>query len=444
MINILFIAFEFPPLKRGGVYRPIAFARELPKYGINPIVLTLSEKTFPNVYPEYTLDYSIWNKDKDKLNVIEIDSSSIRKSGFSEFLSIYFSIYGKEVDGWRDAYWPIVEDCVAKYNPQLVLATIPPFSALKIAHETAHRFKLPIIYDFRDAWSQWTISPYGSIFHYYLTVLNERRHLQLADKVVVTSKQTIEDFKRVHPGISADKFVYIPNGYSEELNTWKDPKFDKSDIIIGYVGSFYYSPDAREMMFKPWWKKRGHRMLQYVPNPQDWLYRSPYFFFRAMKRLEQVDKSVFNRIKIRFAGSVPQWLPTMIEEFGLSHKIELLGEIPHKESQRFQESCDLLLITSAKQLNGLDYSIAGKTFEYLQMQKPILAFVCEGAQKELLEESGCALICDPDNEGVSAQKIFEYIQHKIKLAPKLSFVQSLSRFKLTEELAKIILTLCSQ
>ena len=57
----------------------------------------------------------------------------------------------------------------------------------------------------------------------------------------------------------------------------------------------------------------------------------------------------------------------------------------------FQETCDALLITTAKQLDGKYYSIAGKTFEYIQMQKPIVAFLFDGAQKDLLVEGGTSL-----------------------------------------------------
>ncbi len=175
---------------------------------------------------------------------------------------------------------------------------------------------------------------------------------------------------------------------------------DKEEFVIGYVGSFYYSPEARQQMLQPWWRKRGHRILQYIPHKQDWLYRSPYFFFKAIQQLNISDPGLGKKMKIRFAGKIHEWLKDMIASFGLENQVDLMGVVSHTESLSLQESCDALLITSAKQIGGRDYSIAGKTFEYLQMQKPVIAFVSDGAQKRFTEkEEAQLLICDPDNTG---------------------------------------------
>jgi glycosyltransferase involved in cell wall biosynthesis len=219
---------------------------------------------------------------------------------------------------------------------------------------------------------------------------------------------------------------------------WQPQIANKSDYTIGYVGSFYYSPVARKQMLKPWWKKRAHRILQYIPHKQDWLYRSPYFFFKAMKQFNSAYPDLEKRIKVKFAGKKQDWLQEMIREFGLEQQVTLMGEISHKESLLFQRECDALLITSAKQFGGRDYSIAGKTFEYLQMQRPIIAFVCEGAQKDLLENAGTALLCNPDNTEESVKQLAELFNGQISLKPVDSFLKGLSRAALTERLSEIL------
>ena len=39
--KILFVSFQFPPLNMGGTKRPFAFAKNLSKFDIEPLVLTL-------------------------------------------------------------------------------------------------------------------------------------------------------------------------------------------------------------------------------------------------------------------------------------------------------------------------------------------------------------------------------------------------------------------
>ena len=230
----------------------------------------------------------------------------------------------------------------------------------------------------------------------------------------------------------------ITNGFDDEINDWEIVLPKKDNYVIGYVGSFYYDKEATEMMLMPWRKKKLHRKLQYISVKQNWLYRSPYFFFKALRILFDKHPRYTKILNIKFAGKKPDWLYDMIKEFRLEKNVELLGVISHQDSMHFQQTCDALLITSSKVIGGSDYSIAGKTFEYFTMQKPIIAFVSEGAQKDILQQSGTALICDPDNAESAAENILELFEHKINLIPDNNFLSSLSRKKLTEKLSVVI------
>jgi hypothetical protein len=439
VINILFIAFEFPPLSRGGVHRPLAFAKYLPQFGINPVVITLDKESYPDVFEDYGYDELLGKETRESADLIPVRSGEIPPtSKFGRFLSIYFSIHGNEAKYWKKGFYEALDAAVSKYSPRAIFATVPPFSVLPLAAQAANKYSLPLILDFRDAWSQWRTIPYGTIFHYWKTLQMEGKYLKAADAIITTSEQTLQDFKELHLSEEANKLFYVPNGYNGSLRTWQPIDAGKTEFVIGYVGSFYYSPEARRQMLQPWWRKRGHRVLQYIPLRQDWLYRSPYFFFKALQLLSLADPGLSGKLKIKFAGKIHDWMKEMICSFGLENQVHLMGEISHHESLSFQSECDALLITSAKQLGGRDYSIAGKTFEYLQMQKPIIAFVCEGSQKDILNEGGTALICDPDDTKESMRRMTALFNGSIDLHPNVGFLQGLSRQVLTKKLANII------
>jgi hypothetical protein len=250
--------------------------------------------------------------------------------------------------------------------------------------------------------------------------------------------------QRVHPSVNKNKFSVITNGYDGEL-AWNQlhriPETGK--IRIGYVGSFYYSPKSRAQLLTPWWKKPPHRMLNYVPRKEDWLYRSPYFFFKTIRHLLDEMPSLKNRIEIHFAGNTPEWLQEQTRLFGISGLCRHHGYLQHDAALEFQRECDILLITSSKVIGGRDYSIAGKTFEYFTIGKPILAFVCEGAQKDILTETGISLVCDPDNVKESAGKIKRLLAGDLILNPDKAAIRKYHRRLLTEKLAKIIKELCN-
>jgi len=439
MINILFLAFEFPPLNRGGVHRSLAFVNHLPEFGIRPVVITLDPASYPDVFDEYSSDELLGSEVRDKSTVINLRSEKTKAKGrIGQFISIYFSIHGQEVNNWEQNYFAALPSIMAKYNPKIVLATLPPFSMLPVALKTAENYRLPLMLDFRDAWSQWRTLPFGTRIHYQLNLMLERKYLQKAQAIIATSLQTLNDFRKLHPKIQGSKFHYIPNGYEGNPDPWTPPDLNKQTIKIGYVGSFYYSVEARKQMLAPWWKKRGHRKLQYMPKKQDWLYRSPFFFFKTLQWIQKNAPKLFERIRVEFVGKKPAWLEDMIIEMNLNDVVVLLGERSHEEAIRFQRDCDMLLITSAKMLGGRDYSVAGKTFEYIQTQKPILSFACEGAQKDLLEKTGIALICNPDDLEETAKKIIRFVAGEIILSPDQAFISSLSRKRLCGELAHII------
>ncbi len=441
MKNILFIAYEFPPMNRGGVFRSLAFVKFLPEFGYNPVVMTLARSSYPNAGGVFQMDENLGAEVYERFSIEEIESDLVpafKKTRIRFFLDTFFSVHGYEGDGWQKGFDQKFEEIIRKYKPVGIVATVPPFGILPLVSSYAKKYGLPMILDFRDAWSQWRTTPYASYLHYLVTLNYERKYLRDANAVVVTSKQTKSDFLQLHPQTDPSKIYYIPNGIEGSLNDWSDIDFKKSTITIGYVGSFYFDPMAREQMLNPWWKKSYHRIFQYMPDKQDWLYRTPHFFFKAIRNLLDQYPEYTSRIRIRFAGKSNPWLNEMIKSFNLVEQVELLGSISHKESIAFQETCDLLLITSSKRVGLADYSIAGKTFEYFKMQKPILAFVCEGSQKEILEESGMALICDPDSTESNVVFIKDLFEGRIKLKPDYEFLSGLTRQKLTGQLAEVI------
>jgi len=439
MTNILFIAFEFPPLNRGGVYRPLSFVKYLPQSGINPIVVTLDRNSYEQVFDVYSCDETLGEEVRDSATIVPVSAAKTKPlSGWKAFSSIYFSIHGNETKNWEGSFYEAVDRVIRQYAPRAIFATVPPFSVLRLAEKIAEKYKLPLILDFRDAWSQWRTVPYGTIFHYWKTLQMEGKYLRQADAIIATSGQTLDDFKKLHPRIPPAKFHYIPNGYNGALHPWQPIDGGKEEFTIGYVGSFYFTHEARAQMLRPWWRKKGHRMLQYIPHKQDWLYRSPYFFFKALQLLTRSNPSLGKKIRVKFAGKKAPWLSDMIASFGLEGQVTLIGEIPHRQSLLFQQECDALLITSAKQLGGRDYSIAGKTFEYLQMQRPVISFACEGAQKDLLRDAGTALLCDPDDTEGSARDLAELFEGRTHLRPDPEFLQTLSRQALTARLAELI------
>lgn len=435
MVTIFFIAFEFPPANNGGVFRPLSFIKYLPSCGIKPIIFTLHSDSIPLFYGKDITDRKLLDKLPDEAEIVYISlDKMLPKNKFKSF----FNIRDRNTENWEIAAENSLLQLKEIYNPELLLVTAPPFTMASFGKRMAKKLKLPLILDMRDAWAYWNMVPYRTWFHYYFTKREEFLCFKAAQGITVTSQQTIDDFKYLHPSIDTNKFTLVTNGYDEKLEGRDFYLAEKDKYVIGYCGGFYYDPKSRDLMFSKWWHKKPQQWGYYVPRKEDWLYRSPYFIFKAFSELKKLNQELFNKIELHFIGQKPEWFDKMLSEFDIYENVKHLGTYSHKDSIEFQRSCDMLLITSAKIIGGKDYSIAGKTFEYLAMQKPVLSFVCEGAQKELLKKTGMALLCDPDEATESAKSIIKLINGEILIKPDFDYISNLTREKQAELLAQVI------
>lgn len=448
MIEILYIAYQFAPLNTGGSLRPLKFVKYFKEFGINPTVCTLDPRSYADVYERFHIDGSLTGEIPSDIDIRAIPSENIHKKQSNRivrFFEIYFNMLsGSEGAYWKKYFYPALDQIVKEKKPKLILVTAPPFSVIKLAVNVARKYDLPLILCMRDSMTMWVDRPYGSYFHFLATKRLELSYLKFADAVVTVTPQLINDWRSIHGNKLNDNFNLIHNGLDRDIESLYNGKTElqinaaKDRIIIGYVGSFYYHPSVRDLIFSPWWKKRPNRMIQYLPRKEDWKYRSPYYFFRAIEHLLKVKPALRTKISIQFVGYKDFWMDEMINEFGLSEVVKCLGPFSHTDALAFQEGCDVLLSTSVKVMNGEDYCIAGKTYEYFTMKKPILAFVTAGAQREILERSGMAVICDPDYPELGARKIYQLINNKTRLNVNVQFLKQFERKQLTGKLAGLI------
>ncbi|MBI5800793.1 MAG: glycosyltransferase family 4 protein [Verrucomicrobia bacterium] len=440
-MNLLMLAFEFPPLGGVGVQRSLKFAKYLPEHGVRPVVVTPDKESIEAVIGP-AREAALLDELPAATGIERVPCPPVRRGGsrIGDWLHQFFSLGEGLGRAWREpllAAWP---ELVRREKPDALYVSVPPFSMAPLAVELAQRSGLPLILDFRDNWSQWCCSPQPSWLHYRLTLRRERACLDAASAVVGVTRQLVEDLQRAHPGVPAEKFHVVANGYDASLpdSPAARPAPCEKPFVIGYVGSFYYTPETRAALLGPWWQRSPHRWLQYAPRREDWLYRSPFFFFRALRRLLYGRPELRSRVKVRFVGDTPSWLRAQVEEFGLTDVVEHLGRMSHRACLEFQASCDALLATSAKVIGGRDYCIAGKTFEYVASRTPIIAFVTEGEQREFLAASGLAIVCDADEPEAGARGLAELIEGCFSPVPNLPYLRGFHRRETGRQMADLV------
>jgi glycosyltransferase involved in cell wall biosynthesis len=302
---------------------------------------------------------------------------------------------------------------------------MPPFGVAVIARQIAKQYRLPWVADWRDPWTYWCAAPFPTYAHYLYARQAEGAVLREANVSVSTSHVTRDDWLRFFPGVDPSRLVTIYNGYDDDVVDAVDPV----PRTIVYAGSWYYDPQSRSTMLQPPWRRSPQRWLFYSPRREDWLYRSPYFFLRGLARYR-------GSVSVEFAGAIPGWLPTMLRETGTESRVRLRGPISHEEALRLQKSASALLLTSAKVIGGRDYSVAGKTFEYFGLRRPILGVLTDGAMRDLVEESGLGIMADPDDENAVVAAIDRIATEPTPVSPRGEVLARFTRREVARQMAE--------
>lgn len=174
-----------------------------------------------------------------------------------------------------------------------------------------------------------------------LTRWLEKIHFKRARLIIVVSevlKNEIAD-----QGIASSKILVLPNAVDIELFRPKDPSeilkaqyaIDKNEKIIGFVGSFY-----------PW-------------HGVDFL----------IDTYEEILKE-YNNVSLMLLGDgqMSEQLKKHVREIGLEKKVIFTGRVPHDILPEYIALFDIGIMPDSN-----DYGSPMKIFEYMAMEKPIVA-----------------------------------------------------------------------
>ncbi len=447
-MRALFFALEFPPLSTTGVHRSAKLCKYLPELGIEPIVITLNEDDASKSF-EVPLEPSLMDELPRGLSIYAVSApvGSAPSTRLGEFLRIWGHAEDSFADRIRPALMKMLPAIVARHAPSVVYVSMPPFSTGRLAADIARELRLPLVVDMRDGWSHWCAVPFPTYAHWVIVHARERKLFEQAAAIVTVTEQLADVFRGSHPHIPARRFQVVSNGYDGSLVVPESFEVVQTSadslVTVGYVGGFYYTPESRASAFTPWWRRARHRKLNYVPVREDYLYRSPHYFFRTLRELKRRDPALGARVRFALIGEKPRWLDAMAAEHGVENAVHCYGRVPNARVLELAQSLDALLCTSTKVEGGQDYALTSKTFDYVRAGRPILGLVTPGSQKDFLERSGLAVVADPDDLDASVDALARIARGGFTLRPDRPFLATYHRRALAERMAEVLRTASS-
>lgn len=424
MKKVLIITYYWPPAGGPGVQRWLKFVKYLPDFGIQPVVYVPENPTYPIVDADLESEVSekaIVLKHKilepyamasvfSKKNTKGISSGIIPNQKKQTFLQkVMLWIRGNLFIPDARVLWvkPSVK-YLKQYLQQEGIDTIitsgPPHSLHLIGLQLKKELNVKWLADFRDPWttigyhSALKLSNYADKKHKAL----ERKVLNSADTIIVTSKTTKAEFER----LTSRPIEVITNGYDVEKIT-KEPLDEK--FTLAHIGSFLSD-------------------------------RNPRILWESLSELVAENASFAECFELKLIGKVSQEILDTIAQFGLQNHVRNLGYVSHLEAVKHQRKSQVLLLVEIDSEETKSI-IPGKVFEYMVSERPIVAIGPKDSDfAELIISTNTGTFYtynDKDRLKADLLSHFEkYQQKNLKVYPV--GLQQYSRKNLTEKLVKII------
>jgi glycosyltransferase involved in cell wall biosynthesis len=213
----------------------------------------------------------------------------------------------------------------------------------------------------------------------------EKKVVENADIVVSNTDFLKDEFIARFPWLQKNKFVVLLNGFDPDdiqMSTLKRREPDK--FIIIHAGFLYGKRDPRS-------------------------------FLEAIAMLIQSQRIDRQKIRLWLVGSVelPYDLAGYVDASGLQEVVRLITHVPYQESLQYLASADALVLLQP----GTTTQVPSKLFEYIALNKPILAISpSDGATSRLVHENSLGIFAEADNVDQIASAI-EQLYRQWHLGP---------------------------
>jgi glycosyltransferase involved in cell wall biosynthesis len=437
--RVLLVSYHFPPVGGGGVQRAAKFVKFLRRFGWEPSVLAAKDPSVP------VLDESLV-ADLPRDTVIErawawepgfgLKSSLSRASGPA---GVPAGLLGRAREGsarvlragaslalqpdpqvlWLPSAVRAGARLLERTAHHAIVATAPAYTNLLVGVMLKRRFHLPLVLDFRDEWEisvdHWENRARDPVSR-AVQAWMQRELLRQADAITATTKASAERLEeRARKAGSRAAATCIYNGFDDaDVSRFRgrgsDPHPDFEGFSLVYTGTLWALTDVDPLV-------------------------------RAIEVLAARAPELLGRLQVAFVGRKTE---------GQMQHLARLSRVPcrllveaycqHERALGWMSTADALCVLLGAG-RGADRVVPAKLFEYMAMQREILAIAPEGEAAAIVREHGAGRHFTPDQIGGIAGWLEARIRGARPPATTLDErrrVQRFSRVSLTRQLARIL------
>jgi len=355
MKKLLLITYHFPPSAASGAFRMLGFARHLPSFGWQPIVVA------PPTLPWEPIDPDL---------VKQIPAETIvHQVNYPSRAPKILRVLAQDAI-WLPRAWFACKRAISRHQPDAILTSGPPHCVHLLGRRLKRWSGLPWVADFRDPW----ISDGTNRSLSWQDRWNrrwERSVFAQADLILANAPNACRLYQEAFPQESA-KIVTLTNGFDPRPERAVARHRTNSDLRLLHAGELYAGRNPvplLEALTAPVAGMPGQRL----------------------HLLGRIETNAF---------------PSLVRERGWSDHVIFEGQRNYEDTLDAMQQADILVLFDTP---GRRIGVPAKLYEYLGAGRPILALAeSDGDTAAVLRESGVLhRIASPSDAGTIRQALFE-------------------------------------
>lgn len=377
-MNVLVIAYYFPPMGLSGVQRTLKFVKYLPDFGWNPVILTSDTGNY------YAYDESLLNDIKEGTLIFRVPETNRRskiKQKPRKFPNYFIQKIGrfvlqifKQPDTkihWKKFALKEAETIIREHDIRAIFATAPPFTDFLIGKELAEKFEIPLLIDYRDSWVDNPFHFFPTFWHKNYNINLEKTILTISERAFVITRYAKELLLKRYRFLSHDDVVILPHGYDPEDFEKIPASFNSQKLIFTHSGLFQDD-------------------------------RTPKYFLKAINLFFKENSKAREDFELRFVGLMRSSHSKLIKKYRLQDVSVMTGYVSHSEAVTHLVESDILWMTVNDTIRT-----PGKLYEYIGAMKPILYIGPKGQMTTTVTETKAAFIAETSKVKEIKDKISE-------------------------------------
>ncbi len=247
---------------------------------------------------------------------------------------------------------------IRKNNIETIISTGPPATILLVGAILARLTGKKLILDYRDPWTGYAW-PQKKLLAPWLQRRLERWSVRQASALVFVTEKMVEYFQNHFGDTALPPRFMIPNGFDDSTAIEPIVSDEPGRKVILYAGSFY-----------------GERSI--------WLVLTPL--------LDLISRGIVGRqsVRLHVFGSIPENDKKKIKKEGVEDLVREHAPVGYEEIFRRMKGADILFLPSGR---DFDYAVPFKFYDYLRVQRPILAIAPRNsAVASLMKDIDCGVI----------------------------------------------------